>query len=40
MLPKPRNYRYKGINPGSEQKRFWLLMLIGLLLGAAIIYLF
>jgi hypothetical protein len=37
---KPRNYRYKGINPGSEQKRFWLMLLIALAIVAAILYFF
>ena len=35
-----RNYRYKGINPGREQRRFWLLIVIALAIGAAIIYFF
>lgn len=35
-----RNYRFKGVNPGSEQKRFWILILIALVIGAAIIYFF
>lgn len=35
-----RNYRYKGINPASEQKRFWILIIIALAIGAAIIYFF
>ena len=35
-----RNYRYKGINPGKEQRRFWILILIALAIGAAIIYFF
>jgi hypothetical protein len=36
---KQRNYRYKGIDPGKEQKRFWLMIVIALLLGAIIYYL-
>ena len=35
-----RNYRYKGVNPGREQRRFWLLVIIALAIGAAIIYFF
>jgi hypothetical protein len=35
---KQRNYRYKGIDPDKEQKRFWLMIVIGLLLGAIIYY--
>jgi hypothetical protein len=35
-----RKYRYKGGNQGAEQKRFWLLILVGLLIGAGIIYFF
>ncbi len=35
-----RKYRYRGGGQGAEQKRFWLLILIGLLLGAGIIYFF
>lgn len=35
-----RKYRYKGVNPGNEQKRFWLLVLIALAIGAAIVYFF
>lgn len=37
---KPRNYRYKGVNPGSEQKRFWLAIIIAIAIAACIIYLF
>lgn len=40
MQFKPRNYKYKGIDTGDEQKRFWIFLVIGLLIGAAIIYLF
>jgi len=40
MQFKTRNYRYKGINPGNEQKRFWITILIAIAIGAAIIYLF
>lgn len=36
---KPRNYRYKGVNSSSEQKRFWLMIIIALAICAAIIYL-
>jgi hypothetical protein len=37
---KPRNYRYKGINPGNEQKRFWLMLLIAFAICAVIYYFF
>ena len=36
---KQRNYRYKGVNSGKEQKRFWLMLLIALAICAAIVYL-
>lgn len=40
MIPfKPRNYHYKGVDSGSEQKRFWIMIVIGILIGLAIIYL-
>lgn len=35
-----RNYRYKGANPDKEQKNFWILIFVALLIGAAIIYFF
>ncbi len=35
-----RNYRFKGINPRNEQKRFWILIIIALAIGASIVYLF
>jgi hypothetical protein len=35
-----RKYLFKHINPSSEQKNFWIFILIGLALGAAIIYFF
>jgi hypothetical protein len=35
-----RDYHFKGVNPGTEQKRFWLVVLLGLLIAAAIVYLF
>ncbi|TQM52542.1 hypothetical protein BDE36_4363 [Arcticibacter tournemirensis] len=35
-----RNYRFRGGNTGSEQKRFWIFLVIGLLIGMAIVYLF
>ena len=37
---KRRNYRFKGVNPATEQKRFWILIFIALAIGAAIIYFF
>ena len=40
MAFKQRNYRFKGINPGKEQRRFWILILLALAIGAAIIYFF
>ena len=40
MLFKTRNYRFKGGNTGGEQKSFWVLLMIGLLIGVAIVYLF
>ena len=40
MAFKQRNYRFKGINPDKEQRRFWILMLLALAIGAAIIYFF
>lgn len=41
MLPSDykRNYRYKGINPGKEQRLFWIMIVIALAIGAAIIFL-
>lgn len=36
---KPRNYRYKGVNPGKENKRFWLMLIIALAIVAALYYL-
>jgi len=35
-----RNYHYKGVNPENEQKRFWILILIALAIGAVIVFLF
>jgi len=35
-----RNYHYKGVNPGNEQRRFWILIVIALAIGAAIVYFF
>ncbi len=42
MLPSDykRRYRYKGINPSKEQKQFWLMLLIALAIGVAIMYFF
>lgn len=42
MLPSDykRKYRYKGIDPDAEQKRFWLMLLIALAIGGVIIYFF
>ncbi|MGV3706078.1 MAG: hypothetical protein ACO1NU_11940 [Arcticibacter sp.] len=40
MAFKPRQYRYRGADPGSEQKRFWIFIVIGILISAAIMYLF
>jgi hypothetical protein len=37
---KTRKYRFKGANTGNEMKQFWLFALIGLALGAAILYFF
>ncbi len=37
---KPRNYRYKGTDPGKEKKRFWLMMLIAIAIMALLYYLF
>lgn len=37
---KTRNYRYRGANPGKEQKQFWIWLLIALAFCAAITYLF
>jgi hypothetical protein len=36
---KQRKFRFKGTDPGKEQKNFWLAILIALLLGAVIYYL-
>ena len=35
-----RNYHFKGVNPGNETRRFWILILIALAIGAAIVYFF
>lgn len=35
-----RKYRYRGGGQGDEQKRFWILIFIALLIGAGIIYFF
>lgn len=40
MQFKPRKYRYKGADPDKEQKNFWLLMLVGIAISAAIMYFF
>jgi hypothetical protein len=40
MAFKQRNYRFKGINPAKEQRRFWILILLALAIGAAIVFLF
>lgn len=40
MAFKPRQYRYKGADPDNEQKRFWIFILIGILISAAIMYFF
>jgi hypothetical protein len=37
---KTRNYRFKGINPAKEQRRFWILVTITLAVCAAIAYFF
>jgi len=40
MQFKPRKYRYKGTNPDSEQKRFWIMIIIGIAVSAAIMFFF
>ncbi|WP_262509942.1 hypothetical protein [Pararcticibacter amylolyticus] len=35
-----RNYRFKGGNTGTEQKYFWIFLVLGILIGAGIVYLF
>ncbi len=35
---KRRNYRFKGADKTGEKRNFWLLIVIGLAIGAAIIY--
>jgi paraquat-inducible protein B len=35
-----RNYRFKGIDPGKEQKHFWILAIVALAIGAALVYFF
>jgi hypothetical protein len=35
-----RNYRYKGVDSGQEQKNFWLWILIALAIGIGIVYFF
>lgn len=40
MQSYKRKYRFKGVNPGNENKRFWILIIIALAIGAAIIYFF
>ncbi|MDB5013706.1 MAG: hypothetical protein JWQ25_1908 [Daejeonella sp.] len=40
MTLKTRNYRFKGINPGKEQRRFWILILLTIAVCIAITYLF
>jgi len=37
---KTRNYRYKGANPGSEQRVFWIAIIIAALIIAALMYFF
>ncbi len=37
---KPRNYRFKGADTGSEKNHFWLAFLIGIAFLAIIIYFF
>ena len=37
---KTRNYRYKAGNSESEKKNFWIFVIVGILIGAAIIYFF
>ena len=34
-----RNYRYKGINPDKEQRNFWIWIIIGIAIGAILLYL-
>ncbi len=40
MTNYKRQYRYKSGVQGTESRRFWLLILIALAIGAAIIYFF
>jgi len=35
-----RKYRYKGADTGSEQRNFWIWIVVALTIGAAIIYFF
>jgi hypothetical protein len=40
MTDYKRKYLFKYINPSNEKKNFWIFILVGLALGAAIIYFF
>lgn len=40
MAFKPRKYRYKGADPDKEQKNFWILIIIGIGVSAAIMFFF
>lgn len=40
MQSYKRKYRFKGVNPDNENKRFWILIIIALAIGAAIVYFF
>jgi len=40
MTDYKRKYRFKHANTGNEKKQFWIFVLIGLALGAAILYFF
>ena len=40
MVDYKRKYRFRSGNQGNENKRFWILVLLALALGAAIIYFF
>jgi hypothetical protein len=40
MTDYKRKYRFKYANTSKEQRQFWIFVVIGLALGAAILYFF
>ena len=39
-LPNKRNYHYKGADTSSEGRLFWIMVIVGLAVAAAILFLF